>query len=118
MVEIRLANEKDFGEIWRIFRAVIAKGDTYVNGANTTGKAAEAKWMSKDAKTFVAEIDEKIVGAYVLKANQVDRGSHVGNASYIVDENARGMGVGKALALHSIASAKEIYQSPLDFGIF
>jgi dynein heavy chain len=74
--------------------------------------------QNKTYSIYYPEIDEKIVGAYVLKANQVDRGSHVGNASYIVDENARGMGVGKALALHSIASAKEIYQSSLDFGIF
>ena len=112
MVKIRRAEIKDFPEIWRIFKSVIAKGDTYVNRAETTEEEARAKWMSQSAKTFVAEIEDKIVGAYLLRANQVDRGSHVANASYIVDENARGHGVGKALALHSIASAqKEKYRA-------
>ena len=105
-MKIRLATEKDFNEIWRIFQSVIAGGDTYVNDENTTKDEACAKWMSKSAKTFVAEINDKIVGAYLLRSNQVGRGSHVANASYIVDANTRGAGVGKALALHSISSAK------------
>ncbi len=115
MVKIRRAETQDFPEIWRIFKNVIAKGDTYVNGSETTEEQARAKWMSETAKTFVAEIDSKIVGAYLLRANQVDRGSHVANASYIVDENARGQGVGKALALHSIASAKEDQYRAMQF---
>ena len=71
--------------------------------------------MNKDVKTFIAENDGKIVGAYLLKPNHVDRGSHIGNASYIVDENARGLGVGKALALHSIDMAKEIGYRGMQF---
>ncbi len=107
MIKIRRAIESDFLEIWRIFRSVIAGENTYVNRRDTTKEEAYAKWMNKEAKTFVAESDGKIVGVYLLKSNQVDLGSHVANASYIVDENARGLGVGKALALHSIAQAKE-----------
>ncbi len=106
MIKIRAAKEQDFSEIWRIFKDVIAKGDTYVNRAETTAKEAHEKWMAKEAKTFVAEINAKIVGAYLLRPNRVDRGSHVANASYIVDQNTRGLGVGKTLANHSIESAK------------
>lgn len=115
MVKIRLATAQDFDEIYRIFKAVIAKGDTYINRAETTRQEIEAKWMNKDVKTFIAENDGKIVGAYLLKPNHVDRGSHIGNASYIVDENARGLGVGKALALHSIDMAKEIGYRGMQF---
>lgn len=106
MIKIRQATESDFLEIWRIFQNVIAKGDTYVNRGETTREEAHAKWMNGSAKTFIAKIDDKIIGAYLLKPNQVDRGSHIGNASYIVDKNCRGAGVGKALALHSISQAK------------
>lgn len=114
-MKIRPATEKDFDEIWRIFKAVISRGDTYVNGSETSREDAYEKWMNKKAKTFVAEIDGKIVGSYLIKPNQVDRGSHIANASYIVDENARGQGVGKALALHSIQTAKESNYRAIQF---
>lgn len=114
-MNIRPAVEKDFAEIWRIFKSVIAKEDTYVNRPDTTAPEAHDKWMNKAAKTFVAEINGKIVGAYLLKPNQVDLGSHIANASYIVDENTRGAGVGKALAAHSISTAKEFGYSAMQF---
>lgn len=115
MIKIRAASEKDFNEIWRIFKAVIIKGDTYVNSPKTSKQKPRAKWLAKDSKTFVAEINQKIVGVYLIKPNQIDLGSHIANASYIVDENARGAGVGKALALHSIASAKEFGYHAMQF---
>jgi L-amino acid N-acyltransferase YncA len=115
MTKIRPAVESDFTEIWRIFRSVIAGENTYVNRRETTEEEARAKWLDKSAKTFVAEINNKIVGVYLLKPNRVDLGSHVANASYIVDENTRGLGIGKALALHSIASAKEFGYRAMQF---
>lgn len=114
-IKIILAKKKDFEEIWRIFKSVISKGDTYVNRPSTTKREAYEKWMNKNGKTFVAKIDDKIVGAYLLKANQVDLGSHVVNASYIVDEEKRGFGIGKALALHSISKAKELNYHAIQF---
>jgi L-amino acid N-acyltransferase YncA len=114
-IKILPARQKDFSQIWRIFHAIICKGDTYVNGANTTQKAARQKWLNKSAQTFVAKIGDEIVGAYLLKPNQVDRGSHIANASYIVDETKRGCGIGKALALHSIATAKKLEYAAMQF---
>jgi L-amino acid N-acyltransferase YncA len=114
-MKIRPALEKDFAEIWKIFRSVIAGGNTYVNDDATTADEAYEKWMNKKVKTFVAEKDGKVLGAYLIKPNQVGRGSHVGNASYIVSEEARGQGVGKALALHSIETAKESGYKAIQF---
>ena len=115
MTQIRLATDADFPEIWRIFKSVIASETTYVNRHDTTEKEARAKWMDPKAQTFVAEIDQKIVGAYLIKSNQVDLGSHIANASYIVDESTRGQGVGKTLALHSIANAKNLGYRTIQF---
>ncbi|NBV06938.1 MAG: GNAT family N-acetyltransferase [Proteobacteria bacterium] len=114
-MKIRAAYREDFTEIWRIFKAVIAKGDTYVNDSKTSKQNAYNKWMARDAKTFIAEINQKIVGAYLIRPNQVDLGSHIANASYIVDENYRGAGIGKALALHSIEKAKEFGYHAMQF---
>jgi len=114
-IKISPANEDNFDEIWRIFKSVISTGETYVNGDETTKEEACAKWMSKSAKTFVAKIGDEIVGVYLIKPNQVDRGSHIANASYIVDENKRGFGIGKSLALHSISTAKELGYKAMQF---
>lgn len=115
MTQIRLATNADFPEIWRIFKSVIASETTYVNRYDTTEKEARAKWMEPKAQTFVAEINQKIVGAYLIKPNQTDLGSHIANASYIVDESTRGQGVGKTLALHSIATAKNLGYRAMQF---
>lgn len=123
MIKIRPAIAEDFNAIWKIFKSVIAGGDTYVNRAETTEHEALDKWFATNVKTFVAEIDGKIsgelprgiVGAYLLKPNQVDRGSHIANASYIVDTETRGAGIGKALALHSISTAKELGYLAMQF---
>jgi len=115
MIKIRHALEEDFAKIFDIFKKIIAKGDTYVNRTDATKKEVYEKWMNKKAKTFVAEINGKIVGAYLIKSNQVDRGSHIGNASYIVDENCRGAGIGKALALHSISEGKKLKYKAIQF---
>lgn len=117
MSEIKIipASKENFEEIWRIFQDVISGGDTYVNRAETTKDEARAKWLNPAAKTFIAQIGDKIVGGYLIKANQVDRGSHIGNASYIVDKNSRGAGIGKALALHSIATAKDLGYKAIQF---
>ncbi|MES2961577.1 MAG: GNAT family N-acetyltransferase [Pseudomonadota bacterium] len=114
-MKISLATKKDFPDIWRIFKSVISSGDTYVNRAETTAEAAYEKWMNIAAQTFVARINNQIVGAYLIKPNHVDRGSHIANASYIVDENKRGFGIGKSLALHSIATAKESGYKAMQF---
>jgi len=114
-VKITPAKEKDFDAVWRIFQQVIAGGQTYVNDENTTKENAYDKWFDKSAKTFVAKIGEEIVGAYLIRANKVGRGSHVANASYIVDENKRGFGIGKALATHSIETAKILGYKAIQF---
>ncbi len=114
-IKITPATTENFDEIWRIFKSVISTGETYVNDDETTKEQACAKWMNKAAKTFVAKIDDEIVGVYLIKPNQVDRGSHIANASYIVDENKRGFGIGKSLALHSISTAKKLGYKAMQF---
>lgn len=114
-MKIRPATEKDFDGIWKIFRDVIATEDTYVNRAETTRDEAYAKWMDKEAKIFVAELNDKIVGAFFLKPNRIDLGSHIANAGFIVDVNTRKAGIGKALALHALATAKSLGYRAMQF---
>ena len=103
---VRLATEKDHDAIWRIFQATIAGGDTFVYDANTSRKQALSYWCAPDTATFVAEHQGKVVGSYILRANQPGRGNHVANAAFMVDPGARGLGMGRAMAEHCLDEAR------------
>lgn len=114
-MKIVKAKKADGDQIWSIFKEVIEGGDTYVNDEKTTKKQALEKWLGRGVHCFVMKEGKEIFGAYILKENQVGRGSHVANGSYIVSSKARGKGVGKALALHSIEKAKKLKFHAIQF---
>jgi len=106
MLNIRKALASDFDSIWEIFRAVVRRGDTYVYDPSTTKEQARSIWMNEGIETFVATKDSRIVGTYILKANQTGLGSHVANAGYMVRPDCQGMGVGRAMCEHSLIEAR------------
>ena len=104
---IRSASESDFDSVWPIFQAVVAAGDAYVFSPNTTREDACAYWFGPGIKTYVTEDDGRIIGMYKLIANQRDLGSHVANASFMIDPAYQGKGAGKAMGLHSLKEARQ-----------
>ncbi|CNE77700.1 acetyltransferase [Yersinia rohdei] len=104
-MEIRVATREDFAEIWPLFQAVIRGGDTYVFTPDTPEQDAYDYWFGVGVRCFVALHQQRIVGMYKLIDNQRGLGSHVANASFMVDSQARGLGIGKALGLHCIEQA-------------
>jgi L-amino acid N-acyltransferase YncA len=103
---IRRAEDSDFDNIWEIFHAVVAKGDTYAYDPATTKEQARAIWMASDLSTYAAFLDGELVGTYILKANQPGLGSHVANAGYMVHPDHAGRGIGRALCEHSLDEAR------------
>ena len=104
--------------IWPIFQSVIAAGDTYAFAPETDEPAARAAWMlPPPAKVFVAVDEEQqtIVGTSLVKANQPGLGSHVANAGFMVAAQARGGGIGSALAEHAIAWARDAGFAAIQF---
>ena len=106
MLNIRTAEASDFDSIWEIFRAVVRRGDTYAYDPGTTREQARAIWMAEGLETFVATMNERVAGTYILKANQTGLGAHVANAGYMVRPDCQGKGVGRALCEHSIEEAR------------
>jgi L-amino acid N-acyltransferase YncA len=104
---IRNATPSDFDAMWPIFRAVVDAGDTYVFAPDASAQDARAFWFGPGISTFVAVDGGRVVGMYKLQANQRDLGSHVANASFMVDPAARGKGVGKAMGEHCLAEARK-----------
>jgi L-amino acid N-acyltransferase YncA len=105
-MEIRSARETDFEPMWSIFKKVIEPGTTYVFAANTSRDDAFEYWFGKGVTSFVAEDQGHVVGMYKIVANQRDLGSHVANASFMVDPSCHGKGLGQALGRHCLSRAK------------
>jgi GNAT superfamily N-acetyltransferase len=106
MIAFRPAERTDDDAIWSLFQGAIAGGDAFVFAPETTREEALAYWFQPKAFSFLAELDGRIVGAYVIKPNQPGLGSHVANGAYTVSPSARGHGVGRALGEHSLAEAR------------
>ena len=58
--------------------------------------------------TGVCEENGELLGLYILHPNNLGRCGHICNASYAVASRARGRGVGEALVLHCLKTAKEL----------
>jgi ribosomal protein S18 acetylase RimI-like enzyme len=92
--------------MWRIFQAVVATGTTYVFAADTTSDDARAYWLGPGIAAWVADDQGRIVGFYKLIANRRDRGSHVANASFMVDPECHGRRIGETLGRHCLREAR------------
>ena len=103
---IRRATADDAAAIWSIFQAVVAPGDTYAFTSDTTETDAVAYFLGPGITSFVAEDDGQVIGMYKLIGNRIGRGSHVANASFMVDPTAQGRGAGRALGEHCLHEAR------------
>jgi ribosomal protein S18 acetylase RimI-like enzyme len=106
-IEVREAvPDEDADAIWEIFRTVAARGDTYVYDPGISREAALRGWLDPAGWCYVATRDGRIVGTYLLKANQPGLGAHVANAGFMVDPAAHGGGVGRRMAEHALDEAR------------
>lgn len=105
-VTIRPATADDAEPIGKIFKAVVEPGDTYSFSPDTSEREAVAYFLGPGITCFVAEDDGRVVGMYKLIANRPGRGSHVSNASFMVDPAAQGKGIGRALGEHCLVEAR------------
>jgi L-amino acid N-acyltransferase YncA len=115
MVGIREASAHDQDDVWEIFRAVVATGDTYVFDPATPREEALAYWFQPGTRTYVAESEGRIVGTYILRPNRPGLGSHVSNAAFMVSPSARGLGIGRAMGEHCLDEARRLGYRAMQF---
>ena len=108
VIKIRPAIESDRDAIWTIFHDVIASADTYAFDPQMPRQDALAYWFRSGTHTYVAESDGRVVGTYILRANQLGPGSHVANAAFMVAPNAQGRGIGRAMGEHCLNEARRL----------
>ena len=96
---IRPATDDDWPHIWPIFDATVQAGETYAYPMDVSSDLARDLWMERPpGQTVVLEEDDRILGTAKMGPNRPGHGDHIGTASFMVDPEARGRGVGRALA--------------------
>lgn len=115
MLTIRETVPAERRAVWQIIKEVIAGGDTYTFAPDSSEDEMMAFWFSPEKYNYVAVLDGEVVGTYWLKANQPGLGSHVGNGGYMVSSKAKGKGVGRAMAEHSIDEARRLGFKSIQF---
>ena len=115
MIKIRSANKEDFEFIWPIFHSVVSKGETYVYDPDTNMEQAYTIWMERPRKTFVVELNSKIVATYYIKSNYSGLGNHICSCGYMVMEEFRNQGLAIEMCKHSINSAIQMGYEAMQF---
>ena len=106
-IEIREYHEKDLPEMIEIWNEVVEEGVAYPQEEILTLESGE-KFFSAQTYTAVAvDIEtEKVHGLYILHPNNIGRCGHIGNASYAVKSESRGLHIGEKLVLDCIKQGR------------
>lgn len=113
-MQIRRANDSDLDAMWRICQALIAAGDTLPFSEGFDLDTFRSHWFGLHT-SYVAVENELVVGMYKLGANYPGRGSHVATATYLVDAEVQGKGIGRELVQDSLARARDAGYMAMQF---
>lgn len=105
---IREAGPEDWKAIWPFFRRIVAAGETYAYDPEMSESEGRRMWMiGPPGRTVVAtDGDDVVLGTANMYANRQGPGSHVASASFMVDPDHSGRGVGRALGENMIEWAR------------
>jgi GNAT superfamily N-acetyltransferase len=113
---IREYVDSDWASVWPVFREVVTAGETYPYDPAWPADVAREVWVeSPPGHTVVAVEGARLLGTAKMGPNRPGPGSHVATASFMVAEDARGEGVGRALGLYSLGWAREQGYSAMQF---
>lgn len=108
-LRLRPATESDWPLIWPFWRQIVAAGDTYCYDPGMDYEAGRRLWFGSPPDQVWLAAGEgsegTVLGSYRLGPNKAGPGAHIGTASYMVSEAARGRGVGRAMVLHCLEQA-------------
>ena len=109
MVTVREAADADWPDIWSFLREIVRAGDTYTWNPEVTEEDARERWLVPPPwRVFVAvAADGDIAGTAKVGPNQEGPGGHVANASFMVNPDHAGSGVGRAMAEHVLRFARD-----------
>ena len=105
-MEIREYTQKDLPQLTKLWNEITEDG-SYFPGEEILSQKEAAEMFAAQTAVMCAVEEERILGFYILHPNNVGRCAHVANASYGVQAELRGKGVGRALVENSLKTARE-----------
>jgi L-amino acid N-acyltransferase YncA len=113
---IREAEGGDWPAIYPFFRGIVAEGHSYAFPENLSLEQARGWWMeSPPGRTVVATDDSAVLGSAKMGPNRPGRGAHVATASFMVDPQHSGRGVGRALGAYVVDWARSAGYRSIQF---
>lgn len=104
---IRPYTDADVPAMARIWNEVVEDGMAFPQEEGLTETAAREFFAAQTYSAVAADADSgEVYGLYILHPNNVGRCGHLGNASYAVRGDVRGMHIGEALVKDCLAQAK------------
>ena len=105
---IRKYNEKDLAAMVDIWNEVVEDGIAFPQ-EELLDDVTGADFFAAQTYTGAAVDDGgRVVGLYILHPNNIGRCGHLGNASYAVSAECRGLHIGEALVKDSLRMAKAL----------
>lgn len=105
---IREATTEDWPAIWPFFHAVVAAGETLTYPLHLGEDDAQGWWFLAAPNRTVVAVDDSgtVLGTAKMNRNHMGNGSHIASATYLVDPEYSGRGVGRALCAYSVDWAR------------
>ncbi len=104
---IRQFEDRDIEQAREIWNEIVRDGVAFPQLEELDTQSG-LDFFHSQSFTGVCEENGELLGLYILHPNNVGRCGHICNASYAVASRARGRGVGEALVLHCLKTAKEL----------
>jgi len=115
-VRIRDYIDTDWASVWPIFQEVVIAGETYAYDPGWSSAQAREVWVeAPPGQTVVAVDGSRVLGTAKMGPNRPGRGSHVATASFMVANDARGRGVGRALGTYALEWARKQGYAAMQF---
>jgi GNAT superfamily N-acetyltransferase len=106
-MKIREAIASDWDHIFPFFSAILEEGRTYAMPPGLSSDDARVLWMeSPPGRTVVALEGASLLGTAKMGPNRPGRGSHIATASFMVNPDFGGRGVGHALGVYVVDWAR------------
>ncbi|MEU3096038.1 N-acetyltransferase [Streptomyces sp. NPDC006967] len=104
---IREASLDDWPRIWPFWHRVVAAGETCTWDPGTSEEAARVLWMNPAKRVYVVEdgTGSVVASAYVTP-NYGGPAARIADAGFMVDPDRAGRGIGRLLAGHVLAEAR------------
>ena len=106
-VFVRKYQSADIEDMIRIWNEVVEEGIAFPQEELLNAETGR-EFFAAQTYCGVAQNEEgEILGLYILHPNNVGRCGHIGNASYAVSSNSRGLHIGEKLVKDCMAQGRE-----------